>query len=496
MPNGHVLLIVWEKKTPQEAIAAGRRPETVGDRPLLPDCIIEIQPTGKTTGEVVWEWHVWDHLIQDHDSTKANYAVVGAHPELIDINFGEGTLASIVAKKDELDKLRAIGYIGAAGPGGKPAPVMPDWLHCNAVDYNPDLDQILLNSPEFNEFWIIDHSTTTAEAATHKGGKYGKGGDLLYRWGNPRAYRAGTVKDQKLFYQHNTHWLPHGIPGEGHILVFNNGRRRPGGAHSTVDELVLPMDSSGHYAHTPGKAFGPDGPVWSYAAPKKSEFSAPFISGADRLPNGNTFICTGPSGVIFEVTPEKEVVWKYINPERPTPPASTSPPPLVEIVPAFLRDMIKATDEQTRQFDDLQKETEDKVSALLTDDQKKQLKGLGTSFNSGSTPQAVQVLPASLRGRLKLTAEQKKQLEALQKEAEGKLDKGLTEGQKKQIKEVREGFVNTWAGGGPGGGGPPPLGNAVFRSYRYAASYPGLSGKDLTPGKTIEELQSAGVRGK
>ena len=83
--------------------------------------------------------------------------------------------------------MKAIGYVGSASPDRKPAPVRADWMHSNAVAYNAELDQVLLNVLEFNEFWIIDHSTTTAEAAGHTGGKHGKGGDLLYRWGNPRA---------------------------------------------------------------------------------------------------------------------------------------------------------------------------------------------------------------------------------------------------------------------------------------------------------------------
>ena len=67
----------------------------------------------------------------------------------------------------------------------------------------------------FSEFWIIDHGTTTAQAAGHTGGRRGRGGDLLYRWGNPRAYRAGTKADRKLFAQHNAHWIPKGLPGAG-----------------------------------------------------------------------------------------------------------------------------------------------------------------------------------------------------------------------------------------------------------------------------------------
>jgi hypothetical protein len=511
LPNGNVLLIVWEKKSTPEAIAAGRRPETVGKDGLLPDSIVEVQPTGKTTGKIVWEWHVWDHLIQDQDPTKANYGDVSAHPELVDVNFGEGTLASIIAKPEELEKLRAIGYVGSATPG-KPAPVRVDWLHTNAVAYNPDLDQIMMSIHEFSEIWVIDHSTTTAEAASHKGGKSGKGGDLLYRWGNPRAYRAGTIKDQKLFHQHNAHWIPRGLPGEGHVLIFNNGMRRPGGAYSTVDEIVPPVDQSGHYAHKPGTAYGPDKPVWSYSAPKRIDFYASFISGANRLPNGNTLICEGPTGTIFEVTPNKEVVWKYLNPVKPDPPPGMGgPPQAVEVMAAFLRESVKATEEQAKQFDELRKEAESKLDGILTPEQKKKLQEVPESPGPAAgppptiAPAAAQILAGPVRQRLKLTDEQKKQVEELQKETEAKVDKTLTADQKKQLKKIRESFVNAWAGGAPppgrpgappAGGGAPNLSIAVFRCYRYPANYPGLAGKDLTPGKTIEELQAQATQGK
>ena len=156
----------------------------------------------------------------------------------------------------------------------------------------------------FSEFWIIDHSTTTAEAASHKGGRSGKGGDLLYRWGNPRAYRNGSKMDQRLFNQHNAHWIPHGLPGEGHLLVFNNGSGRPGGDSSSVDEIVLPVDSQGQYTRNRRGPFGPTQAVWSYSAPKKSDFYSFFISGP-AAPNGNTLICSGANGTVFEVTPER-----------------------------------------------------------------------------------------------------------------------------------------------------------------------------------------------
>src|SRR3954471_8726766 len=96
LPNGNVLLVVWDRKTAEEAIAAGRRPEMTGDRHLMPDSLVEIKPTGKTTGEVVWEWHLWDHLVQDFDKSKANYGNVAEHPELVNINYGEEELPSSI----------------------------------------------------------------------------------------------------------------------------------------------------------------------------------------------------------------------------------------------------------------------------------------------------------------------------------------------------------------------------------------------------------------
>src|SRR5262249_9436725 len=155
--------------TTEEATAAGRRPDTLRDGHLMVDAIIEVKPTGKTTGEVVWEWHVWDHLVQDHDKAKANYGKVAAHPELVDLNFGQGIIGQMMAKKDDADKLRGIGYVGgpAPAPGGGPGGGPPgggfapgaDWTHVNAVDYNPDLDQIVVSVHSFSEVWVIDHGT-------------------------------------------------------------------------------------------------------------------------------------------------------------------------------------------------------------------------------------------------------------------------------------------------------------------------------------------------
>jgi len=273
-------MIAWELKTKEEAIAAGRDPNLITQDAVWPEVIIEVQVTGKDSGKIVWEWHVWDHLVQDLDSTKANYGDVAKHPERIDLNY---TL------------------IG----GGA------DWLHANALAYNAKLDQIMLSARHFSEFWVIDHSTSTKEAASPRRGRSGRGGDLLYRWGNPAAYRAGTVKEQILFYQHDAHWIADGLPGAGNILVFNNGSGR---GYSSVEEIVPPsVDNKGNYVMSNG-VWGPAAPKWSYMAPTKEDFYALFVSGAQRLPNGNTLICSGVQGRFFEVKGTGEIVWRYGNP--------------------------------------------------------------------------------------------------------------------------------------------------------------------------------------
>jgi len=283
LPNGNVLMLVKEKKSPEEAIAAGRIPSTAQGTTVQPDSLIEIRPMGKNGGEVVWEWHLWDHLIQDVDKAKANFGDVAAHPELVDINYNvvAGTRAN------------------------------PDWTHFNAVTYNADLDQVLVSLRNFSEVWIIDHGTTTREAASHTAGKRGKGGDLLYRWGNPRVYRAGTAEDQRLYGQHNAQWIARGLEGAGHLLIYNNGDTRPGTKYSSVEEIVLPIDANGRYSMGNDKKYGPAQSVWSYSAPNPADFYSVNISGVQRLPNGNTLVCAGAPGIVFEVTPQKKVVWQY-----------------------------------------------------------------------------------------------------------------------------------------------------------------------------------------
>ena len=281
LPNGNILLVAWEVKSKQEAIAAGKNPNQLNGNEFWPDHVIEVEPTDSSSGNIVWEWHVWDHLIQDYDPSKENFGNVSEHPELIDINSG----------------------------GGRGA----DFNHINSIDYNEKLDQVLLSSHNQNEIWIIDHSTTTKEAAGHSGGKYGKGGDLLYRWGNPQIYKQGTNDDKKYFGQHDGRWVEEGCPGEGNIIVFNNGGGRPDGRYSSIDEIIPPVDENGFYEYNPGTAYGPKEQIWTYTMPNPKDMYSMICGSSQRLPNGNTLICSASQGMFLEVTYDKEIVWRYDN---------------------------------------------------------------------------------------------------------------------------------------------------------------------------------------
>jgi hypothetical protein len=248
LPNGNVLAMVWERKTAVAAQEAG----SVLDIDVFPEGLIEIDPT---TNEIVWAWYAWDHLVQDHDETKENFGSVAQHPQLIDLNYIPQTEGDI--------------------------------MHANGIAYDPSKDVIFISVNFFNEVWVIDHSTTTQEAASHSGGTHEKGGDLIYRFGNPDAY--DNPKGSKRFDRNH---FPNLLTGaaSGNILVYSNGKTEK---QSVVYELKLPDN----FTLSPDTDNEPL-EVWSYTHP---ELYSEKFSGAVRLPNGNTLITEGDFG-IWEVT--------------------------------------------------------------------------------------------------------------------------------------------------------------------------------------------------
>jgi hypothetical protein len=281
LPNGNLLAIVWERKTPDEARAVGRRAESIPEDGLWPEILMEIEPVLPDDARIVWEWRLWDHLVQDLDPALPNYASPMDRPERIDINAGS---APREVDPDELAQLKALGYV----PDDAEEVETGDFIHLNAIDWNEGLDQIALVAPELGEIWILARPRSSGEAA-------GPAGDLLYRWGNPEMYGRGEASELRLFYPHDAQWIPPGYPGAGHLTIFNNGYERPDGDYSSIEEIAPEI-------------------VWKYTAPDRESFFADYISGAHRLQNGNTFITSGVEGRFFEVTPDGRTVWEYLNP--------------------------------------------------------------------------------------------------------------------------------------------------------------------------------------
>jgi hypothetical protein len=287
MPNGHILATSFHYVPKAAAVAAGITSSlmTATDKGLLCEKLVEIDPKAAKGKEIVWEWRLLDHIVPQ--------AQAASHPE----KFGGGMVSSL--------------WYG-------------QWMHCNGLDYNPDLDLIVFSSRLLSECYVIDHSASTQEAKGSTGGKYGKGGDLLYRWGNPANYGASGA--YTLDCLHCTTWIPKGYPGEGNIMFFHNNQQGPGKTpveQSQVIQIKPPVDADGKFIYESGKPYGPSEPTWKYVP--TSDFYSRFMSSAMRMPNGHTIAHeTYPSkdippdgtslntnSIIREVDSVGATIWKY-----------------------------------------------------------------------------------------------------------------------------------------------------------------------------------------
>jgi hypothetical protein len=263
LPNGNVLMISYEVKTAANATQAGSSQSIV----MWSEKIIEVQPTGATTGNIVWEWHLWDHLCQNVNSTKDNYVTsIVQNPQLININYKN----------------------------------TKDWIHMNGIDYNATLNQIVVSSHNLNEVWVIDHSTTTAEAASHSGGNSGKGGDILYRWGNPTAYGASGTTIFNVV--HDAHWIPYDCPRGGSLAAFNN---KGGTGSKTAIDIFNPPLNVYNYDLILGSAYTPSASNWRHT----STSSTTNEGNSQLLPNGNLLVCIAMSGYMYEIDSNQNILW-------------------------------------------------------------------------------------------------------------------------------------------------------------------------------------------
>ena len=268
LPNGNVLLTAWEVKSTTELAAAGK--SSTSEK--WPTHFIEVEQDG-TGGKIVWEWHIWDHLIQDLDDTKPNFGVVADHPELMNIN-----VAGQTSRRDG------------------------DWFHVNGIDYNAELDQIAFSSRFMSEIFIIDHSTTTADAASHEGGNAGKGGDFLFRYGNPANY-GSSVAQSIPSAVHDVRWIENdGRPNGGWIQFFNN---TGGSGNSSVVDAINPPRDGYNYTFNTG-SFQPAAHQWRHECKATSSGQ----SASDRLSNGNIFVAVSKQ-YMYEVDTNGNTVWQY-----------------------------------------------------------------------------------------------------------------------------------------------------------------------------------------
>ena len=311
--NAYTTLYIANKNVSQDSVlAAGANPASGTHTGVQLDAIVEVD----MSGNIVWEWWFFNHIIQDYDSTKPNYVGAGKtvanYPNKININM----------------------------PGN---PLKSDWLHCNSIDYNDSLGQIVINSVQ-GEFYIIDHDNTfiagnptgsIALAAT-------SAGDFLYRFGDPSRYNQGSAPttsstgNKQIGGSHHVHWVAPGLPGAGNIQIFNNGEYLMERVSQSYIFEVNPYYNSakvntGAYVNPPDAGYYtwiyPDKDamkanklisnqvVWIYCSKNDQNFYSTIGGSEQRLPNGNTLICSDTQGHLFEVSSDDStIVWEYINP--------------------------------------------------------------------------------------------------------------------------------------------------------------------------------------
>ena len=307
------IFIANKDLTAQQCLSAGCDPSHNYNGAQM-DAIVEVN----RAGTVVWEWWFFDHVVQDIDPTKSTYGVIANTPGKIDLNI-------------------------------RGNPVKSDWMHCNSLDYNQDLDLIVINSVH-GEFYVIDHGNTfisddptgsIALAAT-------TAGDFKYRFGDPAKYDQGdppsvldnwekaTAGNKQLGGSHDIQWIKPGLPGAGNFLVFCNAQNlfeltpqsyiieiNPylNSSGTVTGSFVNPPDAGYNIVSSPDPNLMKENKnvskqiVWTYSSKNNTSFYSTIGSSAQRLPNGNTLVCAMNDGHFFEVAPyDTSIVWEYTNP--------------------------------------------------------------------------------------------------------------------------------------------------------------------------------------
>jgi hypothetical protein len=243
---------------------------------LMDDVVYEVD----LEGNVLWKWRASDHFKEFGFDKAAVKAIQGWTPKA-------------GAEKNGFDwwHQNCASYIGPN-----------KWYDKGDKRFHPD--NIILGSRESNLLVIISHKT----------------GNVVWTAG-PDYLKGENAKLGQIVGPHHTHMIPAGLPGGSNIMVYDNGGQAGYGEPNAMGPEGI---ANVHRFYSRVVEFNPVTKeiVWEYSikSHKKpwklfgyKEFS-PFISSAQRLPNGNTLICEGSNGRFIEVTPECEIVWEYISP--------------------------------------------------------------------------------------------------------------------------------------------------------------------------------------
>ncbi len=265
MPNGNVLVISYDVKNTAAVTALGSS-YTTGD--VWFEKIMELEPTGLNTQNVVWEWHMADHVCQNTNSANPNYvSSVPNNPQLFNL--------ALVNKKD--------------------------FAHLNGIDFDEVNNQIIFSCHNLNELYIIDHSTTAAEAATHVGGNSGKGGDLLYRYGRTSNYGIGGQDNINVI--HDAHLVRKG-PFKNMIGFMHN--KGVSTMESCGDYIAVPRSGNG-FTVTAGGTFAPT----TYTKRVKASINTSNMGSIEEYENGNIMLCSAIQGTVKEIDSLQNIIWTY-----------------------------------------------------------------------------------------------------------------------------------------------------------------------------------------
>lgn len=252
--------------------------------PLFDDALYEVDWDGNLT----WEWHLWEHYDEVGFSESAKQAIY------------ENYVGRVPDVGSDYMHTNEASYIGPN-----------KWYDAGDLRFHPD--NIMIDCRSSNVTMIIARHD-------HPDGQWQEG-DIVWKIGPNYEYGNPEYKLGQIVGQHQAHIIQKGLPGAGNLLMFDNGGMAGFGPLMTG---MKPVVSNKLRSYSRVIEFNPTTleMVWEYACPKdklddegnviEPKMFSGFVSGVQRLVNGNTLVCEGQSGRVFELTPEKEIVWDYV----------------------------------------------------------------------------------------------------------------------------------------------------------------------------------------